>query len=128
MTPRNSEITGTVVRERARPSGGTDTRGTPMSSKSKATCKQEPGAVLPVVDLKRCEGKGDCVRVCPENVFEVRRIEEVDYHRLGLLHRFKQRVHGMQVAYTPNVDACRACGLCVSACPERAITLSRATE
>ena len=128
MTPRNSEITGTVVRERARPSGGTDTRGTPMSSKSKATCKQEPGAVVPVVDLKGCEGKGYCVRVCPENVFEVRRIEEVDYHRLGLLHRFKQRVHGMQVAYTPNVDACRACGLCVSACPERAITLSRATE
>jgi NAD-dependent dihydropyrimidine dehydrogenase PreA subunit len=99
-----------------------------MSGKSKATCQQEPGAVVPVVDLKRCEGKGDCVRVCPENVFEVRRIEEVDYRRLGLLHRFKQRVHGRQVAYTPNVDACRACGLCVGACPERAITLFRATE
>jgi ferredoxin len=46
---------------------------------------------------------------------------------LGLFHKFKQRVHGFQVAYTPNVDACRACGLCVAACPERAITLSRAT-
>ena len=99
-----------------------------MSGKSKATCKQEPGAVVPVVDFKSCEGKGDCVRVCPEDVFEIRRIEEVDYRGLGLLHRFKQRVHGMKVAYTPNDDACRACGLCVAACPERAITLSRGTE
>lgn len=90
--------------------------------------EQEPGTVVPVVDLKRCEGKGDCVRVCPENVFEIRRIEEVDYHGLGFLHRLKQRVHGMQVAYTPNHDACRACGLCVAACPERAITLFKATE
>jgi 4Fe-4S ferredoxin len=103
-------------------------RKTPMSGRSTATCKQAPGAVVPVVDLKRCEGKGDCVRVCPENVFEIRRIEEIDYRGLGLLHRFKQRVHGMQVAYTPNVDACRGCGLCVAACPERAITLSKATE
>ena len=45
-----------------------------MSGKSKASCKQEPGAVKPVVDLERCEGKADCVRVCPENVFEIRRI------------------------------------------------------
>ena len=98
-----------------------------MNTESSVTCKQPPGTVRPVIKLERCEGKADCVRVCPENVFEIRRIEATDYRRLGLLHRFKQRVHGFQVAYTPNVDACRACGLCVAACPERAITLSRAT-
>ncbi|MBU2655836.1 MULTISPECIES: 4Fe-4S binding protein [Acetobacteraceae] len=27
------------------------------------------------------------------------------------------------VAYTPHADQCRACGLCVKACPERAIQL-----
>jgi 4Fe-4S ferredoxin len=97
-----------------------------MTTVSSETCKQQPGAIRPVVKLERCEGKADCVRVCPENVFEIRRIEDADYQRLGLLQRFKQRVHGMQVAYTPNEDACRACGLCVEACPERAITLSRA--
>jgi ferredoxin len=63
--------------------------------------------------------------VCPENVFEVRRIDRADYQPLGALQKFKLRVHGMQVAYTPNVDACRSCGLCVAACPERAITLAK---
>jgi 4Fe-4S ferredoxin len=88
-------------------------------------CKQAAGVIFPVVDLQRCEGKGDCERVCPENVFEVRRIDEEAYRGLGLLNRFKLRVHGFKVAYTPNADACRSCGLCVAACPERAITLAR---
>jgi NAD-dependent dihydropyrimidine dehydrogenase PreA subunit len=96
-----------------------------MSALSSATCKAEPGDFTPVVDLKRCEGKGDCERVCPEDVFELRRIDAADYQSLGLLVRLKLRVHGMQVAYTPNRDACRACALCVAACPEGAITLSR---
>ena len=80
----------------------------------------------PVVDLRRCEGKGDCVRVCPEEVFLVRRIDDADYQPQGLLHKLKLRVHGPQVAYTPNAVACWSCGLCVTACPERAITLARA--
>ena len=37
----------------------------------------------------------------------------------------RARVHGMQVAYTPNAEACQSCGLCVAACPEQAITLRR---
>lgn len=89
------------------------------------SCKQEPGVMLPIVDLTRCEGKGDCVDVCPENVFWVQRIEPNEYRDLNLVHKLKLRVHGMQVAYTPNAQACRSCGLCVSACPEQAITLKR---
>mgnify|MGYP003336718965 FL=1 len=88
-------------------------------------CKQPPGLFAPVVSLTRCEGKGDCEKVCPEKVFEVRRMEDADYQPLGMLQKLKLKVHGMKVAYTPNLDACRACGLCVSACPEKAIKLSR---
>jgi 4Fe-4S ferredoxin len=96
-----------------------------MKPPSVESCKQPPGVIVPIVSLKRCEGKGDCVKVCPENVFRVQRIEQDDYSDLNAFHRFKLRVHGMQVAYTPNADACRSCGLCVSACPEQAITLQR---
>jgi 4Fe-4S ferredoxin len=56
----------------------------------------------------------------------MRRIDEIDYRKLGMMNRFKLRVHGMKVAYTPNVDACRSCGLCVAACPEKAIKLAAA--
>jgi NAD-dependent dihydropyrimidine dehydrogenase PreA subunit len=96
-----------------------------MSASIAATCRQEPGVFVPRIELARCEGKGDCLRVCPEHVFEVRRIDDVDFRSLGALSRLKLRVHGMRVAYTPHADACRACGLCVSACPEDAITLGR---
>jgi 4Fe-4S ferredoxin len=92
---------------------------------SSAACKQAPGVITPVVNLKRCEGKGECAVVCPEHVFDIRRIETTDYQRLGALQKLKLRVHGMKVAYTPNADACRACGLCVTACPEHAIKLMR---
>ncbi len=43
--------------------------------------------------------------VCPEHVFDVRRIETADYERMGPLQKLKLRVHGMKVAYTPNADA-----------------------
>jgi len=88
-------------------------------------CRGSPGQIAPVVDFAKCEGKGDCVRVCPENVFQLRRIDVADYAALPLLNKIKLRIHGMQVAYTPNLDACRSCSLCVSACPEHAITLRR---
>lgn len=97
-----------------------------MRVKSTDNCKQKPGVIMPIVDLKRCEGKGDCMDVCPENVFDIRRIEELDYLGLNLMHRLKLHVHGMKVAYTPNAHACQSCGLCVTACPERAIKLARA--
>jgi len=96
-----------------------------MNENVTSACKQKPGAVIPLVNLTRCEGKGDCVNVCPEQVFELRTIETTDYQAFNWLQKLKLRVHGMQVAYSPNANACRACGLCVTACPEEAITLGR---
>jgi NAD-dependent dihydropyrimidine dehydrogenase PreA subunit len=89
------------------------------------TCKQEPEVYLPKIDRSRCEGKRDCVDVCPYDVFEVRRIDDSDFAALSFLGKLKSRVHGKLTAYTPKATDCRACGLCVSACPEKAIRLER---
>jgi len=86
-------------------------------------CRAPPGTWRPVVDHARCEGKSDCVDVCPYDVFEVRRIDEADFRALAWLARVKVLVHRLQTAYTPRADACQACGLCVVACPEHAIEM-----
>jgi NAD-dependent dihydropyrimidine dehydrogenase PreA subunit len=97
---------------------GGDTRG--------GECRADAGAFTPVVNRAKCEGKSDCVEVCPYDVFEVRRMDDADFARLGVLAKLKSLAHGRKTAYTPRADACRACGKCVAACPEDAITLSRA--
>jgi 4Fe-4S ferredoxin len=86
-------------------------------------CAAEAGSYRPVVDRNACEGKRDCVEVCPYDVFEVRQIEDEDFSSLSFLGKLKSRAHGRQTAYTPHADLCQACGLCVVACPEKAITL-----
>jgi ferredoxin len=58
-------------------------------------------------------------------VFEVRRIDDADFAHLSLLGRLKSVAHRRETAYTPLADACQACGLCVVACPEKAIRLVR---
>lgn len=96
-----------------------------MTSSAPETCRHEPGTVHPVVDPGRCEGKAACVAVCPFDVFEVARIAPETFQALKLGAKLKVWVHGMKTALTPNADACEGCGLCVAACPEKAIRLSR---
>jgi NAD-dependent dihydropyrimidine dehydrogenase PreA subunit len=86
-------------------------------------CRAAPAAYRPVVDRSRCEGKRDCVDVCPHDVFQVARMKDEDFARLGWLTKAKSIAHGRKTAYTPREDQCRACGLCVVACPEKAISL-----
>jgi NAD-dependent dihydropyrimidine dehydrogenase PreA subunit len=95
----------------------------PRSKPEAKECKATPGNLRPVVDRARCEGKRDCVEVCPYGVFEVRRIDDAEFRALPFLGRLKLRVHGMQTSYTPKAADCHACGLCVVACPEKAIKL-----
>jgi 4Fe-4S ferredoxin len=89
-------------------------------------CKQEPGVFRPIVSRSKCEGKRDCVEVCPYDVFEVRRMDDADFAQLSFLAKLKSVAHKRQTAYTPRADQCRACGKCAAACPEKAIKLERA--
>jgi NAD-dependent dihydropyrimidine dehydrogenase PreA subunit len=89
-------------------------------------CQEAPGALVPLVDRARCEGKAECVEVCPYNVYEVGRTTDADFAELGLLAKLRSVVHGRRSAYTPRASACQACGKCVAACPEKAIKLVRA--
>lgn len=86
-------------------------------------CRAEPARYVPVINREHCEGKADCVAVCPYGVFEVRTMESEDFRELSLLGKLKSVAHRRRTAYTPRADACQACGLCVVACPEKAITL-----
>jgi 4Fe-4S ferredoxin len=92
---------------------------------STQTCKQAPGLFVPVVNRHRCEGKEDCVRVCPYQVFEVHALTREHKAALPLIARMKALAHGNRQAFAVRPDSCHACGLCVAACPENAITLSR---
>lgn len=86
-------------------------------------CQAPSGQYRPVVHRGRCEGKKDCAEVCPHDVFSIERMADADFAGLSFLEKLKATVHGRLTAYTPRADACRACGLCVVACPEKAIRL-----
>lgn len=97
----------------------------PGAKQSEGKCKEDSGVFRPLVDASRCEGKAECVSVCPYNVFEVRRMGDEIFAAMPLLVKLKLWAHGRKTAYTPHADACHACGLCVMACPEQAIRLVR---
>lgn len=89
-------------------------------------CKEQ-GLLTPVINRNRCEAKSDCVDVCPYDVFEIRKLEASDRAGLSFVGRLKAWGHGYQQAYAVRAEACHGCGLCVTACPEKAISLRRAT-
>ncbi|MGA8303869.1 MAG: 4Fe-4S binding protein [Thermoplasmata archaeon] len=86
-------------------------------------CLAPPGRFVPFVNREKCEGKEECVQVCPYSVFELGTLTESEYGALGFVGRLKARSHERKTARTPLAEDCRACGLCVAACPEEAITL-----
>ena len=88
-------------------------------------CAEVSGSVKPVIDRNRCEGKQACVAVCPYNVFRIATVTADLRRGLSLRGKLKGYAHRWQQAFAANADACHACGLCVAACPEKAITLVR---
>jgi 4Fe-4S ferredoxin len=93
--------------------------------RSKQDCPQPAGQYVPVIDRNRCEGKEDCVAVCPCEVFDMQTLSEADKAAMPFFSRFKARVHGNRQAFAVRASDCEACGLCITACPEQAIKLRR---
>ena len=89
----------------------------------RARCSPEAGRVAPVIDRGRCEAKADCVRVCPYQVFEVRKLTPEERRGVPFIGKLKLFAHGGKQAFAVRADECHACGLCVTACPEKAIRL-----
>jgi 4Fe-4S ferredoxin len=87
--------------------------------------KQAAGVFVPVINRNRCEGKGPCVEVCPYGVLEMYILPKEERGELSTLGKVKGFAHGWKQAKVSFPDLCRACGKCVSACPEKAITLAR---
>lgn len=112
MTPPNPEKARRAAKHPARPG---------------EECRAAPGSYTIAVNRARCEGKGDCLDVCPYGVFALDTLSDEEFGALSWLGRLKSRAHGRKTVRTPNAAACRACGLCVVACPEKALTLRPAT-
>ncbi len=87
------------------------------------TCDERPGRVYPVVDPRRCENKGPCVEVCPYDVLEIRPLAPADRAALPFHIRMKVWIHAGKQAFVARPESCHGCGLCVTACPEKAIQL-----
>jgi NAD-dependent dihydropyrimidine dehydrogenase PreA subunit len=94
-------------------------------SESPPECKQQ-GLLRPVINRNRCEAKNDCVEACPYDVFEIRTLVASERAALSWVGKLKTWAHGYQQAFAVRAEECHGCGLCVSACPEKAITLRRA--
>lgn len=88
-------------------------------------CQPEAGTVLPVIDRNRCDGKQDCVAVCPFDVFAMQRVSALDLVMLPVAPRKAHKLIGKWQAFTVQAEKCHACNLCVVACPEDAIRLVR---
>ena len=95
-----------------------------MSSLS-TECKAAAGEFIPLVHRNRCEAEGDCVLLCPYDVFKLRSLSPQQRNKLSLRGKLKAWVHGGKQAFVAKPEACHACSLCVEACPENAIKLVR---
>ena len=111
-----------VTSEDDQPSGEPERRATD-ANRTGEHCAEPLGEWMPVVDHSRCEAHEDCVVACPYDVLELKPIEAADWSALGLRGKIRLLAQGRLSAYATGVERCRACGLCVQACPEQAISL-----
>jgi len=85
-------------------------------------CKHPTGAFMPVIDRFRCEGERPRL---PLQRVRDRQARRGRTREPSLIGRMKATVHGNRQAFAVRAEQCQGCGLCVAACPEKAIKLAR---
>ena len=90
-------------------------------------CKQTAGEFHPVINRNKCEGKGVCVEICPYDVLEMHVLPTESRRELSIMGKVKGLAHGWKQALVRDPERCMACGMCVSSCPEQAITLTKSS-
>jgi 4Fe-4S ferredoxin len=63
----------------------------------------------------------------PAGGFELNVMTPQQRESLSIIGTIKGFVHGWKQVQVVDPQDCRGCGLCVTACPEKAITLTRST-
>ncbi|MDW8056611.1 MAG: ferredoxin family protein [Elusimicrobiota bacterium] len=68
-----------------------------------------------IFDISKCGGAGECLEVCPNNVWKWK---EITVSFLGMKMRKK-------IPYPEYQDKCILCGLCVKICPTGAVKFKK---
>jgi len=82
--------------------------------------------LIPHIDYNKCTGRGVCVEVCPEDIFEIRNKSQIEFCEDTKTSGFCPEPEFAAKdgrSYPVNIDDCTACEICVKECPEKAITL-----
>jgi len=81
---------------------------------------------IPVIDYNKCTGQGICVEVCPENIFEIRNLDQIEFCEDTKASGICPEPHFAtkdKRSYPVNIDDCTECEECIEKCPEKAIRL-----
>jgi len=82
--------------------------------------RMDPITGLPLVDDKKCTACGACIKVCPKNLFELRKRWKGDKKiYVACMNKDRGAVAGKNCKV-----ACIGCSKCLKACPYEAITLN----
>ena len=84
---------------------------------------KKQNSFIPEIDLNKCESDGICVKSCLFKVFEMNLISDRQFSKLSLIGKIKTLFHGRNKAIVIYPYQCTGCGVCIIACPEKAIKL-----